>query len=97
MKVDFQGFESYVSEKEMGKLSSEIAKHHLNIVNRSGIGNEFLGWVDLPEKLSKGLILDIEAEAEKIRSKAEIYVVVGIGGSYLGSKAIVDALQNHFN
>lgn len=97
MKVDFQGFESYVSDKEMGKLSSEIAEHHLNIVNRSGIGNEFLGWVDLPEKLSKALILDIEAEAEKIRSKAEIYVVVGIGGSYLGSKAIVDALQNHFN
>ncbi len=97
MNLEYHDVEGFVSKAEMDKMASEIAHHHISLVQKSGKGKEFLGWVDLPNHLSKGLIMDIEAEAGKIRSKAEIYVVIGIGGSYLGTRAVVSALQHNFN
>ncbi len=56
-----------------------------------------IGWLDLPDKISQKLILDIEAEADKIRESSELFVVIGIGGSYLGARAIIEALETSFH
>jgi glucose-6-phosphate isomerase len=65
--------------------------------NKTGRGSDFLGWVDLPAQIDEKILSDIEATATAIRSKnIDIYVVIGIGGSYLGAKAVIDALSDSF-
>jgi glucose-6-phosphate isomerase len=66
--------------------------------NKTGRGSDFLGWVNLPNEIDEKFIQDIEDTASEIRSKnIDIYVVIGIGGSYLGAKAVIDALSNNFS
>lgn len=64
--------------------------------NSTGKGNDFLGWLNLPSSISEVDISDIQATAESLRSKCEVVVVIGIGGSYLGAKAVIDALSDSF-
>jgi len=65
--------------------------------NKTGRGSDFLGWVDLPAQINEKILSDIEATASAIRSKnIDVYVVIGIGGSYLGAKAVIDALSDSF-
>ncbi len=70
---------------------------YLTLVSGTGAGNEFLGWMDLPERTSNKEIERIELSAERIRSQSEYLVVVGIGGSYLGARAVLEAIQGHFS
>lgn len=63
----------------------------------TGKGNDFLGWVTLPSSITDAHLKDIEETASLLRSKCEVVVVVGIGGSYLGSKAVIEALSNSFD
>ncbi len=65
--------------------------------NGSGKGNDFLGWLHLPSSISEADIKDIQDTANKLRSKCEVVVVVGIGGSYLGAKAVIDAISGTFD
>lgn len=61
-----------------------------------GAGNDFLGWVALPSSISDAQIAAIEAAAAKLRSKADLVICIGIGGSYLGAKAVLEAMGNPF-
>lgn len=61
-----------------------------------GAGNDFLGWVNLPSSITKSEIEAIEATAAKLRSKADLVICIGIGGSYLGAKAVLEAMNNPF-
>lgn len=61
-----------------------------------GAGNDFLGWVHLPSSIDGAQIAAIEAQAAKLRSKAEVVICIGIGGSYLGAKAVLEAMSNSF-
>ena len=63
----------------------------------TGKGNDFLGWLHLPSSIADSEILDIQATANDLRSKCEVVVVVGIGGSYLGAKAVIDAISGSFD
>lgn len=63
----------------------------------NGAGNDFLGWLGLPSSITEAEIAEIEATANVLRSKCDIVVAVGIGGSYLGTKAVVEALNNSFD
>jgi glucose-6-phosphate isomerase len=65
--------------------------------NGSGAGNDFLGWLTLPSSITGEVLAEIEQAAEQLRSKCEVVVVIGIGGSYLGTKAVVEALNNSFD
>jgi len=77
------------------KLQSEAA--NLALRKKSGKGNDFLGWVDLPGSISEVELSDIEKTVQKLQVKhLEVFVVIGIGGSYLGSKAVIDALSDSF-
>ena len=62
-----------------------------------GKGNDFLGWLNLPSSITEEFLNDVLATAESLRSKCEVVVVAGIGGSYLGAKAVIDALSNTFS
>ena len=62
----------------------------------NGAGNDFLGWVHLPSSISENEIDAIRKEAAKLRSKADVVVCIGIGGSYLGAKAVLEAMSDPF-
>ena len=61
-----------------------------------GAGNDFLGWVNLPSSIDAEQIEAIEAQAAKLRAKADVVICIGIGGSYLGAKAVIEAMSNSF-
>ena len=61
-----------------------------------GAGNDFLGWVNLPSSIDAEQIAAIEAQAAKLRAKADVVICIGIGGSYLGAKAVIEAMSNSF-
>ena len=64
--------------------------------NGSGAGNDFLGWLHLPSSIDEQLLSDIEKTAAVLREQCEYVISIGIGGSYLGGKAVIEALSNHF-
>jgi glucose-6-phosphate isomerase len=63
----------------------------------TGAGSDFLGWLHLPSSLTEAELSDIEHTAERLRTSCEVVVVIGIGGSYLGTKAVLEALNNSFD
>lgn len=87
----------FLSEEEIHLMQEEVDISHSLLVEKAGKGNAFLGWIDLPVMIDENLIQNIEAEAKALRDKIEILVVVGIGGSYLGAKAIIEALSSPFS
>ena len=75
------------------KANESIATLH----NGNGAGNDFLGWLHLPSSITDEQLTDIENTANALRSKCEIVVAIGIGGSYLGTRAVVEAMNNSFD
>ncbi len=96
IKVNIQRTLGFVTSQEIQSYQHEIDRHYYSILKKTGKGNDFLGWVDLPNEIEETLIRSIEQLAEKIRKKAEIFVVIGIGGSYLGARAVIEALSHNF-
>ncbi|MDE6285961.1 MAG: glucose-6-phosphate isomerase, partial [Muribaculaceae bacterium] len=86
-----------VSQKAIEAMASEVRESVATLVEGTGAGNDFLGWVRLPENTSDSLVDDINATAARLRGECEVVVVVGIGGSYLGAKAVLEALGNPFD
>ncbi len=97
LEFEYRNALNFVEKEEITKYQDEINKHFESLNSRTGKGNDFLGWMDLPDGTSEEMITDIETVAKKMQSKSELTVVVGIGGSYLGSRAIIDALSHHFS
>jgi glucose-6-phosphate isomerase len=96
----------------MAKIVLDISKTAINIEkeqsakaveanqlleNATGKGNDFLGWLHLPSSITAAEIADIQATANTLRTKCEVVAVIGIGGSYLGAKAVIDALSGTFD
>ncbi|WP_075603259.1 glucose-6-phosphate isomerase [Saccharicrinis aurantiacus] len=86
-----------VSQEVVNGYKSEMASHLKALYEKTGKGNDFLGWVNLPSSINDAQLADIEATAKKLQDKADIVVVIGIGGSYLGARAVIDALSNSFD
>ncbi len=86
----------FISEKAVSGYENQVKKCAEMLENGTGKGNDFLGWLHLPSSISEAEIADIEQTAGLLRKKCEIVVVAGIGGSYLGAKAVIDALSNSF-
>lgn len=79
-------------EIEAAKASAELAAK--TVINRSGAGNDFLGWVDLPVDYDKEEFARIKAAAAKIQKQSDVLIVIGIGGSYLGARAAIEFLKS---
>lgn len=86
----------FIGEHEFGAMSEYIRAAHEKIHNKTGLGSNFLGWVDLPENYDKEEFERIKKAAEKIRSDSDILVVIGIGGSYLGARSAIEMLSHSF-
>jgi len=96
LKIDISNGKPFIGDKCLSRYQEEVNKCHQMLVNRTGKGNDFLGWMDLPETIEEEMINRINEDAAWIRAVAEVFVVIGIGGSYLGSRAVIDALGNPF-
>ena len=96
IQLDINRALSFVSKEQINAFQESINKNHQNLLNKTSKGNEFLGWVDLPSSLSEEFLNEIKADADKMAKKAEVFVVIGIGGSYLGSRAVIESLQHQF-
>ena len=99
MKVtlNYKNALSFVSEEALNQNKENVLKAHKTLVNKTGEGNDFLGWIEYPKNYDKEEFARIKKAAEKIRSNSEVLVVIGIGGSYLGAKAVIEALKPYFS
>ena len=96
VKFDYSLTNGIVSEDEI-KSMAKIAKDAKDVlVSKSGAGNDFLGWIDLPVDYDKEEFARIQKAAEKIKSDSEVLLVIGIGGSYLGARAAIEFLRHGF-
>ena len=96
VKFDYSAAKQFISDEELAMFEriAEDAKNTL--VNKSGAGNDFLGWIDLPVDYDKEEFARIQKAAEKIQNDSEVLLVIGIGGSYLGARAAIEFLRHSF-
>lgn len=87
---------SSINEKIFQEYSQEITKIHNKIHQNANSEEEFLGWVELPTNFDKAEFERIKKAAAKIQNNSDILIVIGIGGSYLGARAVIEALTNSF-
>jgi len=97
LHLSIENITNFVTSEEIAEFQPAIAQSFQSVFNKTGQGNEFLGWVNLPSEINEEILSDIEKTATHIRAHAEIFVVIGIGGSYLGARAIIEALKHNFD
>lgn len=90
LKLNTNYLKDFISDVDYKAIDSEIRASHKTLTEKTGAGNDFLGWVDLPENYDKEEFARIKLAAQKIRSDSEVLVVIGIGGSYLGARAAIE-------
>ena len=92
MSVKFNGkyLNGFVSQAEFDNAYPQVELCHHILHAKSGAGNDFLGWLDLPFSYDKEEFARIKKAAEKIRNDSDVLLVIGIGGSYLGARAAIE-------
>ncbi len=88
--------DKFVAPHELEAVKAQASLAHNTLVSKSGLGNDFLGWVDLPVDYDKEEFARIKGAAERIKEKADILIVIGIGGSYLGARAAIELLRSPY-
>ncbi|HIR75435.1 MAG TPA: glucose-6-phosphate isomerase [Candidatus Choladousia intestinipullorum] len=94
---DYSKASCFISDAEVQSMKKIVTDAKELLVSRSGAGNDFLGWIDLPVAYDKEEFARIKKAAEKIKNDSEVLVVIGIGGSYLGARAALEFLHHSFN
>ena len=84
----------FVREDEYAGIEAQVKAAHTALHNGTGLGNDFIGWVDLPTNYDKEEFARIKKAAEKIKKDTDVFVVIGIGGSYLGARAAIEFLTS---
>ena len=85
---------SFVKEHELDAVAHQVKAAHDLLHSKSGLGSDYLGWLDLPVDYDKEEFARIQAAAKKIQSNSQVLVVIGIGGSYLGARAAIELLHS---
>ena len=93
IKVDISNVWGEIALPDLLAMEKEVAAAHATLADGTGAGNDFLGWQTLPTRTPGEEVRRIQAAAQKIRSDSDVFVVVGIGGSYLGPRAAIELLQ----
>ena len=97
IKLDIGKVYDFVSKSEISKLKKEMEQCNKMLHDKSGAGNDFLGWVNLPSSVGTKELNAINKAAKSLKDVAEVVIVIGIGGSYLGAKAVLNALSDNFD
>ena len=98
LKVNSTFLKGFIKPEELTHIAPSCELAHTALHSGTGAGNDFLGWLNLPENYDKEEFARIKAAAAKIRSNSQVVIVLGIGGSYLGARAVIDALKGpHYN
>ena len=97
IKVDISNVWGQISLPDLLAVEKEVAAAHATLTEKTGPGNDFLGWLDLPVAEPTEEMIRIQAAADRIRESSDVFIVVGIGGSYLGPRAAIELMQgcNH--
>ena len=96
LNFNYQFAKNFFNKNELRQIKPYVELANEVLTSKSGAGNDFLGWVDLPENYDKDEFARIKKAAEKIKNDSEVLVVIGIGGSYLGAKAAIEFLSHSF-
>jgi glucose-6-phosphate isomerase len=97
LKIDISKVSGFIAEGAIKGYEASVAQNLKALYEKTGKGNDFTGWVELPVQITDAQLAEIEATAAAVRAKADYVVVVGIGGSYLGARAVIDGLNNSFD
>ena len=96
VKFDYSKVIGFIKQHEIDCMQSYVDQAHKMIHEKTGLGNDFLGWVDLPKNYNKEEFSRIKKAAEKVKSDSDVLLVIGIGGSYLGARAAIEMASHSF-
>ena len=97
IKFDYSKICNFVTKEEMIALYPEARQALKSLKEGTGKGSDFLGWLNLPVEITSEQLADIEKTAAELRARTQVMVVIGIGGSYLGARAVIEALADSFH
>ena len=96
LKLNTKYLKDFVSDHEIEGIKTQVYDAAKTLHNKSGLGNDFLGWLTLPTDYDKEEFARIKKAAEKIKKDTDVFIVIGIGGSYLGARAAIELLTSPF-
>ena len=96
LRFDYGKAAPFLSDDEVVNMKEMAEAARKKLVEKTGAGNDFLGWVDLPVNYDKEEFARIKKAAEKIKADSDVFIVIGIGGSYLGARAAIEFLRHSF-
>ena len=96
VSFDFSVAKKFISDSEIDMIKTSVETAKKQLVEKTGAGNDFLGWIDLPIDYDKEEFARIQKAAAKIQSDSDVLLVIGIGGSYLGARAAIEFLRHSF-
>ncbi len=94
MKVSLEKFKPFYTDFQYNEMVKRVEESYKTLYGKTGRGNDFLGWLDLPSTIDKTLVAKINETANKIKEDSEVLVVIGIGGSYLGARSAIEFLKS---
>ena len=97
VKIDISKCLPFVDQTGFQSITEEVVRQYKTLLSGTGKGNDHLGWLHLPSLVTPGFVDQIKEASERIRSDSKVFVVIGIGGSYLGARAVIEALSNPFS
>lgn len=96
IKFDWSNAKKFIADEELDYIQPQVSTAHHLLREKKGAGSDFTGWVDLPVDYDKEEFARIKEAAEKIKKDSDVLIVIGIGGSYLGARAVIDFLNHTF-
>lgn len=97
IKLSIDKAYGFITKEAVAGYKTQVAEANAALHNGTGKGSDFLGWLNLPSSIDEAHLADVENTAKILRENCEVVVVIGIGGSYLGAKAVIDSLSNSFD
>lgn len=94
LNLNTKYLKNFITDEEINSFSGFVSEAHKAISEKTGLGNDFLGWTTLPEDYDKEEFARIKAAAEKIKRQSQVLIVIGIGGSYLGARAAIEFIKS---
>lgn len=91
---DTRYLQDFVRDHELSAMQAQVTAAHEMLHQKSGLGNDFLGWLTLPTEYDKEEFSRIQAAAQRIKNDTDVFIVIGIGGSYLGARAVIEFLKS---